>query len=361
MTHESLLNDDWGWMVERLGGAETLTESARATKAFVRARGVRSAVDLLRLTLAYCLSHTGLRGTAGWAAAVGLAKLSDVALLLRLRNTSDWLLHLIARLLGSGRPAAAEGRLIRILDATTVLKAGQQAKRSNGLWRVHSAFELPAERFGFLALTDERGGERLDRVPVVPGEIRIADGAYLQPDQMSEVISQGADVLLRAGWHNARWLDQEGVPLDLVAALSTKGQNGLLDRPVWIGRKGGTPLALRLVALRKSPAAAIEARRRARLQARKEGRQVSAGTLAAAEWIILVTSLSAETFVAADILKLYRMRWRIELAFKRLKSLIGLRSPPAQDPRLARPWVLSHLIMILLTEPLIDELGVSPS
>ena len=115
------------------------------------------------------------------------------------------------------------------------------------------------------------------------------------------------------------------------------------------------------VALRKSPAAAIEARRRARLQARKEGRQVSAGTLAAAEWIILVTSLSAETFVAADILKLYRMRWRIELAFKRLKSLIGLRSPPAQDPRLARLWVLSHLIMILLTEPLIDELGVSPS
>ena len=245
MTYELLLNDDWGWMVERLGGAETLTESARATKAFVRARGVRSAVDLLRLTLAYCLSHTGLRGTAGWAAAVGLAKLSDVALLLRLRNTSDWLLHLIARLLGSGRPAAAEGRLIRILDATTVLKAGQQAKRSNGLWRVHSAFELPAERFGFLALTDERGGERLDRVPVVPAETCIADGAYLQPDQMSEVISQGADVLLRAGWHNARWLDQEGVPLDLVAALSTKGQNGLLDRPVWIGRKGGTPLALR--------------------------------------------------------------------------------------------------------------------
>lgn len=361
MIHESLLNDDWGWMIERLGGVEALTESARATKAFVRARGVRSAVDLLRLTLAYCLSHAGLRGTAGWAAAVGLAKLSDVALLLRLRNTSDWLLHLIARLLGSGRPLAAEGRLIRILDATTVLRAGLQARRSNGLWRVHSAFELPAERFGFLALTDESGGERLDRVPVAPGEIRIADRAYLQPDQMAEVMAQGADVLVRASWHNARWLDEEGAPFDLITALSTTGQAGLLDRAVWIARKGGAPLALRLVALRKSPAAAIEARRKARLQARKEGRQVSAGTLAAAEWIILVTSLPAETFVAADILKLYRLRWRIELAFKRLKSLVGLRSPPAEDPRLARPWVLSHLIMILLTEPLIDELGVSPS
>jgi len=77
--------------------------------------------------------------------------------------------------------------------------------------------------------------------------------------------------------------------------------------------------------------------------------------------VILVTSLSAETFSTDDILKLYRMRWRIELAFKRLKSLIGLRSPPAQDARLAKPWLLSHLLMILLVEPLTDEFGVSPS
>ena len=229
MTYELLLNDDWGWMVERLGGAETLTESARATKAFVRARGVRSAVDLLRLTLAYCLSHTGLRGTAGWAAAVGLAKLSDVALLLRLRNTSDWLLHLIARLLGSGRPAAAEGRLIRILDAThRAPQAGQQAKRSNGLWRVHSAFELPAERFGFLALTDERGGERLDRVPVVPGEDLHCRWCLSSAGSNVRSHFAGRRRAAARRLHNARWLDQEGVPLDLVAALSTKGQNGLL-------------------------------------------------------------------------------------------------------------------------------------
>ncbi len=361
MTRESLLNDDWAWMVERLGGAEAVEGSARAHQAFVRARAVRTAVDLLRLTFAYCLGRGGLRGTAGWAAAIGLANLSDVALLLRLRNTGEWLAHLLVRLLGSDRPHAAQGRLIRLLDATAVLKAGQRAKRSNGVWRVHSAFELPAERFGFIELTEEDGGERLDRVPVVAGEIRIGDRGYLQPDQMAEVMAQGADVLLRAGWRGARWLDQNGAPLDLLAALAAASKQGLLDRPVWIARKRGAPLAVRLVALRKPPAAAIEARRKARLQARKECRQLSAGSLAAAEWVILVTSLAADTFVSADILKLYRMRWRIELAFKRLKSLIGLRSPPAHDPRLAKPWVLAHLIMILLTEPLIDELGVSPS
>jgi IS4 transposase len=32
----------------------------------------------------------------------------------------------------------------------------------------------------------------------------------------------------------------------------------------------------------------------------------------------------------------YRLRWRIELAFKRLKSLIGLEGPPGKDPRPAK-------------------------
>ena len=70
--------------------------------------------------------------------------------------------------------------------------------------------------------------------------------------------------------------------------------------------------------------------------------------------MILVTSLPSETFSADDILALYRLRWRIELAFKRLKSLIGLKAPPGVDERSAKPYVLAHLLVILLLEPLID-------
>ena len=55
------------------------------------------------------------------------------------------------------------------------------------------------------------------------------------------------------------------------------------------------------------------------------------------------------------MLALYRLRWRIELAFKRLKSLIGLKAPPGVDERSAKPYVLAHLLVILLLEPLIDE------
>ena len=77
--------------------------------------------------------------------------------------------------------------------------------------------------------------------------------------------------------------------------------------------------------------------------------------------MILATSLAPEAFSTADVLALYRLRWRIELGFKRLKSLIGLKGPPAADERSAKPYVLAHLLIILLLEPLVDGIEqVSP-
>lgn len=362
MTHESLTNADWDWTVERLGGVSLITTLARETKAFLRAREIGSAIDLLRLILSYCLGHVGLRGTAAWAEAMGLASVSDVALLGRFRNTAGWLSRLIGHLFARDCPDAAKGRLIRILDGSSVAKAGRNAKGTNGLWRIHASFALPAEQFDFLELTDEKGGERIDRVPVVRGELRMADAAFLQVDQIGEVVQEGADVLVRGSWRHARWQEEDGTLIDILAELKKVEEKGFLDRTMWLGRKKGKPaIKMRVVALHKPPAAVAQARRKAKLAAKKQGRQVSKETLYASEWVILVTSLTEQEFSTEDLFKLYRMRWRIELAFKRLKSLIGLRSPPAKDPAIARSWILAHLLMILLVEPLIDEFGVSPS
>jgi Transposase DDE domain len=359
MTRESLLNQDWKSVVSRLGGAAMLENSARETKAFLRPRVIDCAVDMLRLVLAYCLGDRGLRSTAAWASSVGLADLSNVALLYRLRQCGNWLTMLVGHALGAEVPTAVRGRLIRVIDATAVPKAGAAAKKQSKLWRIHSAFDLPGERFGHFELTDQKGGETFDRIPVVKGEIRIGDRAYLQPDRMANVLDAGADLIVRAGW-NARWLDADGDPVDIIAELRKAAACGLIDRPIWIARKQGAPIALRLVAVKKPEQAANAARRKARREAQREGRQISKRTLAAAGWVILVTSLPLKDFAAADILALYRLRWRIELAFKRLKSLVGLRGPPGFDERSARPYVLAHLLMILLLEPLIDELEDSP-
>ena len=71
--------------------------------------------------------------------------------------------------------------------------------------------------------------------------------------------------------------------------------------------------------------------------------------------MILVTSLPAEGYKAADILAVYRLRWQIELAFKRLKSLLHIDNLPTVTERGSRSWLLAHLILALLCDDLSQD------
>ena len=365
MTHGSLSNPEWLRTVDRLGGTERLEKEAREVGAFERARKVKCAVDQLRLVMAYCWGTRGLRLTAAWAEAVGLVSLSNVALLKRLRQSADWLERLVCRLVGSGSReagvAAAKGRPVRLVDATSVAKAGRDARESGGRWRIHSVFDLASERFTAFELTDESEGEVIDRADVVAGEIRVCDRAYLQPDRIAKVLGAGADVVVRAAWNNARWLDQEGGRVDLIALLKKARGKGLIDQPIWIKGSAKEPIALRLVAIRKPKEARDLSIEKLKRHARDKGRNLKPETLVAAEWVIIVTSLNREEYPLSAISALYRLRWRVEIAFKHLKSGVGLAGPPGDDPRSARAYILCHLLLGLLTEPLIAEhLGDSP-
>jgi hypothetical protein len=356
---DSLLTDDWQATVAALGGADFLSATARDSRAFVRSRAITNPVDLLRLVLAYCLGERGLRLTSVWAAGIGLVNISNVGLLWRLQRCEAWLAQLVGQTLNRHAPPACQGRLIRLVDATTVPKAARSERCRNGVWRIHSAFDLPSERFGHFEVTDENGGERLDRIAVVKGEIRIADAAHLQPERIAAVLAEGGDVVVRAAWRNGRWLDADGDTFDMIAAFIA-AQTGLIDQPVWLSRQVAEPLPLRVIARRLPPEAAAAARRRARRAAQKKGYALSDDALIAADWIVLATSLPAEAFTSEDVLALYRLRWRVELAFKRLKSVIGLKGPPGTDKRSARAFILAHLLMIVLLEPLVDGFEDSP-
>jgi IS4 transposase len=62
--------------------------------------------------------------------------------------------------------------------------------------------------------------------------------------------------------------------------------------------------------------------------------------------------LPAMLLSASDMLELYRYRWQIELAFKRLKQLLKLGHLPHQSPDIARTWILAKLVVALLLETL---------
>jgi hypothetical protein len=357
---DSLLDEDWNATVAKLGGAASLAASARETKAVQRnGRAIPDATSLLRLILAYCLGQHGLRLTAAWAGVVGIADISNVGLLKRLRRCEAWLQRLVGDRLAAATPQAARGRLIRVVDATTVPKASLEERRRNGVWRVHAAFDLPRERFGYFEVTDQYGGEQLDRIAVIAGEIRLGDAAYIQPERIAAVQDGGGDIVVRMAWRNGRWLNDAGETFDFAQAFKA-ARAGVIDQPIQLCRKHADPLALRLVACRLPPGAVEAARRRAHRAAQKKGYTLSDEAMEVAEWVMLVTSLSASAFPATEILALYRLRWRVELAFKRLKSVIGLKGPPNKDPRTAKVFILAHLLMILLLEPLIDAFEDSP-
>ena len=158
-----------------------------------------------------------------------LVDISNVALLYRLRQCGDWLALLIGHMLAAAAPKASQGRMIRIIDATAVPKAergGQEAQRV-----VAYSQRLRCERFGHFELTDQKEGETFDRIPVVKGEIRIGDRAYLQPDRIGAVLEKGGDCLARAGMRVGV------IPLvirftDLIAELRKAAARGLIDRPI---------------------------------------------------------------------------------------------------------------------------------
>src|SRR5438128_8164772 len=122
----SALREDWqvllglfpaGW--EELG---------RSTGAVTRLRGFNSLNDLFRTLLLHVGCGWSLRETAVQAKLAGIAEVSDVTLLNRLRQAEDWLRQLCQQLWkdnGVNLEPALKGRPVRLVDATVVREPGK--------------------------------------------------------------------------------------------------------------------------------------------------------------------------------------------------------------------------------------------
>jgi hypothetical protein len=336
--------DDRGWPGVLAHLPADLEASARASGALRRRRAVRSGAALLRLALAYALSGWPLRLVAAWAAVRGLGALSDVAVLYRLRGARGWLGVLVAGLVADGR-AAALGRPVRLrlVDATTVSRPGSTGTD----WRVHLSLNLQPLAVDGLELTDARGGEALTRHPVRPGDVQVADRGHARRTDLGAVLAQGGAVVVRIGWQNVPLREADGRPLDLLAWL--RALAGPAERPAWVATPDGV-FALRLLARPVAAAAAEAARRRLRRAATKKGRTPDRRSLEAAGYVVLVSTLAPAAWTTAEVLALYRVRWQVELAFKRLKGIWRLDRLRARGPELAQVHLLATLLAALLAE-----------
>jgi hypothetical protein len=355
--------EEWSSLLGLVSEAIDLDATARQSGVLSRRRRIRSGETLLRLALVYGPGGQSLSDTATWAALEGVADLSKTALLYRIRDSADWLARVAAALLAKRAiPQAADrtwlGRQVRLVDGSSITARGVGQD-----WRLHAVYDLGRQRFDQLELTAKSQAEALERMTAGAGDLIIADRVYARPRGLAHVRASGADFLVRLGSRSLRLRYPDGAAFDLADALRHGKAHGGLDREVQIlnaSAKGWTPLAARLVILPKPPDAAKASRAKALRASQQGGHRNDPLSLEAAEHLMLITSIPADQASPEQLMAAYRLRWQIELAFKRLKTLLHIDRLPAREPRLAKAWLCAHLIAALLIEDITPQLRAPP-
>jgi len=343
----------WAWSSfwARLNGVCDVAGLARSLGALRRERKIADAEDLLRTVLYWAVSGRSLTQVLLTRAELGGGLLSKQSLQERLARCGDWLEAIVAALLGGAR-AQAGAPAVTIVDATCLSRPGSAGTDV----RLHVLYDLSRSAMLDLQVTDVHGGERLDRFPLRAGEIRLADAGHASPAGLRHVRACGGHLLMRVGWNSLAWRDAQGAPYDLTAALgSTVGDSFEQALMIADGKHPRQPpQPVRLVARRRPPERAAEARRRLRADARRKGRTPDRRSLIACDWQILLTTLCAGDWPAERLFQLYPLRWQIELAFKRMKSIGGIAEIALRNPAVLRSWVAAHLIATLLQDRALD-------
>ena len=342
------------WEILREWLPEDLDARARQHQFFQRQRGLTDGERWLRLILMHVAGGLSLEQTAVRARELGLARISGVALFKRLRKAEGWLQDLCQHLLAEqqrrlGRSVWPSEYRVRAIDATDIQEPGS----TGTAWRVHYSIRLPELVCDHYELTDNTGGEKLGRFHFDKDELILADRGYSHRAGAAKVLDSGAALLLR--WNPAVLPVQAAgaKEFDLLGALRRLPKRGAGQWKVQFEYQGKT-YPLRLCAIRKNRVAAERARRKVLRKAQLNGTQAQAQSLELAEYVLVLTSLRAK-FSASQVLQLYRCRWQVELAFKRLKSLLGAGHVPKSDDQSARAWMQAKILTALLLERLLLE------
>lgn len=344
----TIKDDEWG-VIERLLPAGWKA-AAREQKAFQRARYITDPGPLLRLLLFHAVNDAGLRETVTQARASGLAEMSHVALLKRVRNSGAWLAWVGAQLCRNLReePRLPQGLRPRAIDSTTIQGPASQGTE----WRIHYTLDLPTLTCDAFEVTDAHGGERLERTPMRKGDVLLADRNFLRAAGVRAAVAVGAHVLVRLRWAHAPMTTPAGARFHALTRARRLRLGQVGGWPVRLPAPEGRPIVGRVVATKLPAPLAAKAERRATRASSKKGKRLDPRTLEAAHFVMVFTTLPKALLSDVAVLELYRYRWQIELAFKRLKQLLKIGRLPHQDPVAAKAWIHAKLVVALLLETL---------
>jgi len=353
--HANALAEDWELLMSFF--PSDWRQQAETCGALRGLRQDKSAESYLRVLLMHLGCGFSLRETIVRAKHAQLADLSDVALLKRLRKSKPWLRQLCCSLFAerplSASPSGAANW--RLIDASLVSEPGKTGSQ----WRVHYSLRWPSLECDYFRLTPVEGpgqGESLYQFSFAPGDFVLADRGYCHAQAIGQATRQGAFLTVRLNPQGIRLQTPGGDPYPLVNQLqSLKGTGLTAEWEVRIPLPGKQPpLQVRLCAVRKSAAAIALAQKKLRRKARKEGWQLQPESLIYAQYVMVLSTFPKATYDTKRVLEAYRLRWQVELVFKRLKQIAQLGHLPKHDQESSQAWLYGKLFVALLTEKLIQ-------
>jgi Transposase DDE domain len=307
--------------------------------------------SLLRTLLLYLSEDCSMVETVERARAGALVALSDVGLLKRVNKSGAWLGWITEQLLqeepiAAMRCPALQGRRLLAADGSVVTEPGA----ITSTWRLHYTMDIGTLRCREAQVTPVKNGESLTRFAVQKGDVFLGDRGFANRRGINHVLDRGGDVVVRMNLGSLPLTDASGSPFAQLPHLRTLGAGQTGEWPATMqGTKGD--VAVRVCAYRKTDEQRMESERKLKKDAQRRQKQLQPETMEAAGYVVVVTTL--EGLDAQGILALYRHRWQVELAFKRMKSLLGLSRLRKKDPEGAKAWLQGKLLVACLIERLI--------
>ena len=222
-----------------------------------------------------------------------------------------------------------------------------QMAKEHAIMKIQTTYDLLKRRFLRFEITNFRKNDQGYSTKILeiakPGDLIIRDLGYFVLRVFKKLTQEGVYFISRLKKGVKIFTIEEGKPIDLAKMLSKRGN---LDIEVFIGEREKLPV--RLVALHVTEETASERRRKARAN-RDRRCSPSKEHLFLLGWDIFITSVSKDKLTSSDIVKIYSIRWRIEIIFKCWKSHLEITNIPNDANKIRlESFIHCMLIFILL-------------
>jgi hypothetical protein len=235
--------------------------------------------------------------------------------------------------------------------------AGGSAAKAGA--KMQAAWDYKSSVFGHFALTPWNlpDNKYVDTVVALAqkGVLFLCDLGYFKVQAFARIAAAGAYFLSRLNHQTNIYETVAGrlTPIDLVSFLQpVKGQ--IVEKDIFMGAKD--QVGARLIACRVPEMSVNDRRRKARKNAKKKGYTPSQAHLTLLAWNLFITNVPCTIWKAETVIKVYPLRWQIELIFKSWKSYLHLASINTKKADSTLCYLYGRMLLIVLTYALCPQM-----